>query len=403
MRLLSEPRPGRMPHYARSRSWSAATAVLAVVAFGLVACGEEETPEGPAPAASAGSAYDLAGVCPETVVIQTDWNPESEHGGTYQLVGPNPTIDTDAKSVTGPLVAAGGVDTGVDIEIRAGGPAIGFQSVTAQLYQDTDITLGYGATDEAIALSIDQPTIGVFAGLEKSPQIIMWDPEVHPDWETIADIGETDTKVLYFSGAVYMDYFTGAGILQASQVDGSYDGLPIHYVGSNGEFAQQGFATAEPYIYEFEVQNWMKPVKYELIADAGFDFYQQMLTIRAGDLETLRPCLEKLVPILQQASVDFLTDPTETNELIVELVEEYDNGWIYSAGVAEYCVETMLELGIMGNGIDATIGNFEESRVQALIDKAVPIYESQNHPVKPDITPADIMTNEFIDESIGLS
>lgn len=381
------------------------TAVAAVSVVLLAGCGGDEEADATTPAASAaapGTATYLADVCPSTVVVQTDWNPESEHGGTYQLVGPNPTIDADKKRVTGTLVAHDGTDTGVKIEIRAGGPAIGFQQVSAQMYADPAITLGYNASDEAIALSKTQPTIGVFAGLEKSPQIIMWSPEKHADWKSIADIGKTDTKVLFFQGAVYMDYLTGNGTLKKSQVDGSYDGTPANFVASGGEFAQQGFATAEPYIYENEVSAWKKKVNYQLIADAGFDFYQNMLGVRAGDLSKLSPCLKKLVPIFQQSYVDFLTSPDETNELILELVEEYNNGWTYTKGVADYSVATMKELGIVGNGKDSTIGNFDDSRVQNLIDITGPIFTAQNKEMKADLKPADIITNEFIDPAIGL-
>jgi hypothetical protein len=383
--------------------WTALTIALSMLAMAGCATDDSGGSGAPAgPSASAGTPYDLASVCPSTIVVQTDWNPESEHGGTYKMVGPNPKIDADKKRVTGALVAKDGTSTGVSIEIRAGGPAIGFQNVAAQMYSDTSITLGYGGSDDAIALSKSQPTLGVFAGLEKSPQIVMWSPDAHPDWKTIADIGQTDTKVLYFQGATYMEYFTGKGILKKSQVDGSYDGAPANFVASGGKVAQQGFATAEPYIYEHEIKAWGKPVKYQLIADAGFDFYQQMLSIRAGEKEKLAPCLKKLVPIMQQAQVDFMNDPASTNKLILELVNKYNNGWTYSQGVADDCVKQMKALGIVGNGKDSTLGNFEDSRLTALIDITKPIFTAQNKAMKPDIKASDIATNEFIDPSIGL-
>ncbi|WP_426512649.1 hypothetical protein ACPPVO_19640 [Dactylosporangium sp. McL0621] len=383
--------------------WTAMVTAFSMLA--LAGCATDDSTDSsapPAPSTSAGSQYDLASVCPSTVVVQTDWNPESEHGGTYKMVGPNPKIDADKKRVTGALVAKDGTNTGVNIEIRAGGPAIGFQSVAAQMYTDTSITLGYGGSDDAIALSKTQPTLGVFAGLEKSPQIVMWSPDAHPDWTTIADIGKTDSKVLYFQGATYMEYFTGKGILKKSQVDGSYDGTPANFVASGGKFAQQGFATAEPYIYEHEVKAFGKPVKYQLIADAGFDFYQQMLSIRSGEKDKLAPCLKKLVPIMQQAQVDFMNDPASTNKLILDLVTRYNNGWTYSQGVADNCVKQMKALGIVGNGKDSTLGNFEDSRLTALIDITKPIFTAQNKQMKPDIKASDIATNEFIDPSIGL-
>lgn len=36
-----------------------------------------------APASAGAGPINLKGVCPDTVSIQTDWNPESEHGGLY--------------------------------------------------------------------------------------------------------------------------------------------------------------------------------------------------------------------------------------------------------------------------------------------------------------------------------
>jgi hypothetical protein len=335
-------------------------------------------------------------------VLQTDWNPEAEHGGQYELVGQNPTVNTSAKEVTGELVAHGGVDTGVQIQIRAGGPAIGYQTVSSQMYKDPTITLGYLGTDEQIALSQTQPTVAVLAGLEKSPQIIQWSPAAHPAWKTIADIGKTNTKVLYFQGASYMDYLTGKGILKKSQVDGSYDGTPTNFVASGGQYAVQGFATAEPYIWSHDVRAWDKPLKYELIADTGFNFYQQAIGVRKDKLAALTPCLKKLVPIMQQAIVDFVANPAPVNSLILSLVSAYNNGWVYTAGTATYCVATMKKLGIVGNASNGTLGAFDDPRVQQLITILKPVYTAKGKPILPGLKPSDIVSNEFIDPSISL-
>src|SRR5918999_5903683 len=108
-------------------------AVTAVVAAGCGGDGDDEAPQSPGATAPAGDAANLAGVCPNPVVIQTDWDPESEYGVYYHLLGPNPKIDTQKKVVSGPLVA-GGTDTGVQLEVRTGGPSIGFEPVSSQMY-----------------------------------------------------------------------------------------------------------------------------------------------------------------------------------------------------------------------------------------------------------------------------
>ena len=177
-------------------------------------------------AAPASARTDLRGLCPDPVVVQTSWFSQVEHFVAYQLLGQGYTVDADRKRVTGPLVAHG-ADTGVRIEIRAGGPAIGFQQVSAQMYADRSITLGMIPLDEAIQNSVGQPVTGVMTPYDVDPLVIMWDPATHPAFNTIADIGQTDTKVLFFNGErTYMDYLLGTGQLRQSQVDGSYDGSP---------------------------------------------------------------------------------------------------------------------------------------------------------------------------------
>jgi hypothetical protein len=356
-----------------------------------------------ASAASIPAADNLkAAGCPSTIVLQTDWNPEAEHGGQYELVGPNPTINTGAKEVTGELVAHGGIDTGVQIQIRAGGPAIGYQTVSSQMYKDSSITLGYVGTDEQIALSATQPTVAVMAGLEISPQIIQWSPAEHPTWKTIADIGKTNIPVLYYQGASYMEYLIGKGILKKSQVNGSYDGTPTVFVSSGGQDAVQGFATAEPYIWSHDVRSWDKPLKYELIADAGFNFYQQAIGVRKDKLAALTPCLKKLVPIMQQAIVDYIASPAATEKLILQLVTAYNNGWTYTQGTADYAVATMKKLGIIGDAPDGTLGDFTDSRVQQLIGILAPIFAKEGKQTLTGLKPSDITTNQFIDPSISL-
>ena len=251
-----------------------------------------------------GAAGGLADVCPSPIIIQTDWFPESEHGAMYNMIGDDYEIDIDGRKVSGSLVA-GGEDTGVDIEVRTGGPAIGFTSPPAQLYADDAIHFGYVSTDEGFLLRGDTPTIAVMAPLEKNPQMIMWDPETYPDIETIADLGEAGITINVFAGQTYTDVFIADGTLSADQIDPSYDGGPARFISEGGAIAQQGFASAEPYNYENAFAEWGKPVEIALLNDAGFEIYSQALAIKEGDLETLRPCLEQFIPIAQQSTVDF--------------------------------------------------------------------------------------------------
>jgi hypothetical protein len=387
-----------------SRTRAIVAVGLAAGAMTLAACSSTPSAEeSPAADLEIGSIDLAAAGCPADIKIQTDWNPEAEHGHLYGLFGDQYEIDAANKTVTGPLMVSGEY-TGVDVTILAGGPAVGFAQPNAQLYSDDSIFMAYVGTDEAIAHSVDLPTVGVFQPLEKDPQMIMWDPETYPDVTGIADLGEAGTTIRVFPGGVYVDYFVGAGVLNADQIDTTYDGLPAVFVSEGGAIAQQGFASAEPYIYENEVPEWGKPVDYELINDAGFPKYAAMVSVRPDDVEEYADCLTALVPAMQQAEIDYYDGTTKdaTNALILELVEEYDTGWVYSEGVAEYSYETQLADGIISNGPDDTLGNFDEARVAELFDLVLPIYEGQGIEIAEGLTPEDLYTNEFVDTSLGL-
>ncbi|GMA24520.1 nitrate ABC transporter substrate-binding protein [Luteimicrobium album] len=389
----------------RTRIAVASSVTVAVVALAGCSGGTSGSTTGATSSAAAtGPAVDLSGVCPATVVVQTDWNPEADHAHLYQMLGPNPSIDAEKKSVTGDLYA-NGKPTGVKLEVRAGGPAIGFSTVSAQMYQDKSITMGYVSTDEAIEFSGNLPTTAVFAENDKSPMVVMWDPKTYPDVKTIADLGKALDKdggvVRYFNGAAYMTYLTESGILPKATTDGSYDGTPAKFVTAKGKDGQQGFATAEPYVYEHEVGAWAKPVQYQLIADTGWSPYPETMSVRTGDLTKLSPCLEKLVPVMQQADVDYFKDPAPTNDLIVKLVNAYNNGWAYDAEVGAFAAKQMRSLNIATNGDNDYVGDMNAERVNDLMKIAVPIFTTSGGHVKSGLKADDLFTNTFLDTSIG--
>jgi hypothetical protein len=362
--------------------------------------GDQPAPR-PTSAASGADRSSLKGVCPDTIVVQTDWYPETEYGVLYHLIGPNPTIDAKKKLVSGPLLDQGR-DTGVRIEVRSGGPATGFKLVSDQMYTDKSITLGQVNTDEAIRFATRQPTLAVVAPMEISPFMILWDPQTHPEFNIIADLGQANVTVRYFQGDTYMEYLVGSGILRRNQLDDKYDGSSQKFFDGKGSIAQAGFATSEPYIYSHDPK-WDKPVRYGLINDTGYPFYPQALSIRPADKAKLAPCLPKLVPIVQRAQVDFLANPDKTNAFVIDLVTRYhDQAWSYDPGLAKYAIDQM-RLNFVNDGADRTLGNFEVGRVQRLIDIVTPILAGQRQPLKQGLKPSDLYTNEFIDPSIGVT
>ncbi len=382
----------------RSVLWK--TAAVTTVAVALSACaygGEEPTEQ--ASLEPAADAQQLADVCPANVGIQLQWQPQSDMGAVFAMLGPGYRVDTDNKSVTGPLVA-GGKDTGVDLTLKAGGPAIGFQSVPSQLYVDDSLTMGIVHGDQLIAAAADQPVVGVTPLLKYSPAILMWDPQSHPQWSTVADIGKTDATVVVSQDQIFPQWMVQKGLLKESQIDTGYDGAPSRFVG-DPTLAQQGFANSEPYTYENDTPAWNKPVAYGLIKDVGYDIYASNMSVRADKLAELSPCLEKLVPIIQQSGVDYAAAPEAVNDVIVDVVSQDNTYSPYSQGEAAFSAALLVDRGLLAAEDDGSFGVYDEARTARNVEDLRDVLAATGNVVPADMTGADLFTNQFSDPSIA--
>lgn len=345
-----------------------------------------------APAAATAS---LKGTCPDNIVVQTNWWPEPDHGILYQLIGPNGTIDPNKNTYSGPIGTSG-----VTAEIRAGGPAIGFQTVTSQMYQDDNILIGLVSTDEEIGSSATTPTTAILAWYQKNPQIFFWG---NPAWDfqTTADIGKANAPVLAFEGAAFLDVLVGKGSLNKSQIDTSYTGDPSRFVAADGNIVSQGFATAEPYIYENEVNGWKKPVK-SLLLHNEVPIYQDTLGVRADKLEANRACLTALVPLLQKAAVEYVRNPGPINAMLTDYTARIKGGTQISAAGAADAVQKMTTLGIVANGPDGVFGSYDMARIDSLIADFGPVFQARGKSPKAGLKSSDVATNQFLDRTIKL-
>ena len=374
-----------------------AATLSAIVVLTLAGCGNSDSLSSDTSVTesteSTISELSLVDVCPSKVVIQTDWFPESEHGGLYELMGADYSASKDTGAVVGALTVHG-VDTGVDLEIRAGGPFLQIPVVT-QMYQDDAIMFGYVGTDVGIKTFKDTPTLAVFSALNINPQVILWNAEKHPNAKTIADIGKEISTLYVFGDQSFMRYFVSTGAISNDQIDTNYQG---NLLLATEDAAHQGFVTSEPYKYSV-LDTGPITTGYQLIHDAGWTGYSQSLAIRKDRLEEFRPCLSKIVPIMQQAEIDYIAAPERANAIIIATTKAYDSFWTQSEGDTSNGAKSQKDLDIIGNGDTSTFGDFEESRVADFIAKALPIFREQGLDVV-DVTPADLTTNEFLDQTI---
>jgi hypothetical protein len=378
-----------------------AAVLSASAVLGLAACGGglDSSNGAAAPAAVNGDPRLLEGVCPDPIVVQTSWYPESTHGGLFELFGGNYTVDKAHKRVTGPLISHG-KDTGVKLEVRAGGPALGNQPVSALMATDKSILLAQQATeDQVLGWASGQPTVAVIAPFDVDPVVFIWDRKRHPEFNTLQDVGQTSTKVLTFRSAD-IDYLVGAGILRSSQVDYSYDGSPSRLL-ADRSIVVGGFSTNEPFIYK----SLGVDVDYQYVSETGYPDYRNMLVVRRDAQPRLNDCLTNLVPVLQQGMIDFIARPEPVLQLIAKVNKDYASPFPYPIEQGRAGVRVMKTDGLVGNPASmrgAAFGAVDPNRVKRMLDILRPIYGAQKKPVAGDATPDTLATNEYLDASLKL-
>ena len=158
---------------------------------------------------------------------------------------------------------------------------------------------------------------------------------------------------------------------------------------------------AYPYLYENSFTEWGHPVSYLLLHDAGLELYRGALTILDERLDqAARWCLSALVPMIQRSIVDFQQDPTAANNVILDAADTLDGSSPLGDEGAREAVIQMGTLGIVGNGGDTTVGNFDLDRVDEVILHLHDEMPTMAGPV--GLSADELVTNEFIDDDIGL-
>jgi hypothetical protein len=61
----------------------------------------------------------------------------------------------------------------------------------------------------------------------------------------------------------------------------------------------------------------------------------------------------------------------------------------------------MKDNGIVGNGPDQTLGNFDMTRVTTLLDIVRPVFAKDRQPLPAGLSAGDIVTNAYIDPRVG--
>jgi len=375
-------------------------AALAVAA--IAGCSSSASSSSSSTGGTASATGALSGICPSTVEIQQNWTPEAEQGAYYQLAASGGTIDSSQKTYTAPLIdPSTGKQTGVSVELLAGGPATSYSNPEQLLYENQSILLGVDATDTQIESYHSTPTIGVVTPMYLYDNVYFWDPSKH-NFTGISDIGSSGATLLSYGakGALNL-YLESKGELKSGQIDGSYNGSPADFVASGGSMISGGYATYEPYYYSHQLSAWDKPISYQLIANTGYNPYSNTTFVTPANETKYSACLSKLVPMIQEAQIKYLQSPSRVNQLIVQLDDAYKIGGAYNMAIANYADQTMLADRIMAQPPSGGFGSFDMTRVNGLIGQLKSTNSVTGLP--SGFSASTLETNKYIDPSISMT
>ena len=309
----------------------------------------------------------LADVCPDTIVVQTDALPTVEHGPLYALLPAGPTFDDGGQRVSGPIRRADGTVEDITLEIRSGGPAIGFRS-PLELLGDGDVDLAETSFAElvlAASAAEAAPAVGVAALTTTNHDMIMWDPDTHPSLDTIDDLREEGVEVLHVTGEPFVDFLVATGRLDADQLRPGSDGGPATFVTEDGTIARQGNALVDPSFYA-SLPEWGRPVAHALVSDVGWADLDDVLAITPeGRLDA--ECLEQLVPVIQGAIGFYADQPGPTNELISDVRTRFNPLDLLGASSLDAAARTAADGGWFLPADDRPLGSFDDALLEEFV------------------------------------
>jgi len=184
-----------------------------------------------------------------TVILQTNWYAEAEHGGYYEALA------------KGYYRAEG-----LDVRIVQGGPG----AYPVQKIATGQVQFGLGRSDDLIVASQQKiPVLIVSAELEHDPQIIL----VHAE-SPVHGFADLDGKsIMVEPGSAWITFLEQKYSIHIHTIPENFGTAQF---AADKNFIQQGFLTAEPFVF----QQQKVPARFMLIADSGYDPYRVVFCTR---------------------------------------------------------------------------------------------------------------------------
>lgn len=257
---------------------------------------------------------------PEKFVFITNWYAQAEHGGFYQAL-------------------AEGIyrRNGLEVEVRMGGPQVNVMQLL--LAGRADVVMGYDLqTIKAVEQGLPVVTIG--ATFQKDPAALI----AHPDVKAIADLKSRTLLIGQASETTFWPWLKGRyGFTDAQKRPYAFS---VQQFLVDGNIAQQGYATSEPYSIE---KAGIKPTVF-LLADLGYPPYAQTLVTTDKVLRERRDALSRFVRATAEGWKSYLANPAPGNALVRKANPEIEEALL------TFSVDRMKSYSLVTGGEAATQG-----------------------------------------------
>lgn len=313
----------------------------------------------------------LADVCPATIVIQTAVQPGVAVGALYGLLGPDPAIEPMAQVVSAPLVRPDGTAEGVVLELRAGGPAVGFVNPIEIMRNDAAVSIAHASLPTTLAERSSLETTAVMSLTTRSHDAVVYDPTSYPSVVDWAGLRDTGVEIRHVTGAPVISYLEAQGVVTSDQLTPGFGGGPAGFVAAEGAIAQQGDLLVDPVLFPTLAQ-WGKPVATLATADAGWESLDDLLLVAADQQRISEACLGRLVPIIQAAIPAYLDQPTTTNELLARVRSAFNPLDRLTVELLDAGVASGIELGGFGPG---TVGGFDADVLESFLPQLAAVLD----------------------------
>lgn len=335
----------------------------------------------------------LADECPATIAVQLGGLPDPAMGPLFSLLGPDPEIDVENQTVTAPLVRPDGTIEGVMLELRSGGPAVGFRSPLSLLTADEGLFLAQVSTADALRDAESNPSLAIVTLTDRSRDAIIVDPATYPDVTTLDGVRDAGIEVRHRTDALVIEYLVATGVLAPEQLVDGFDGEPASFVQSGGTIAQQGDLLVEPVLFPALTQ-WARPVTAIPASASGWAVYDDALVARQGDVDESATCLGRLVPVVQRSLVAYVDDPGPTNQLMASLRTSFAPLSRLTADLMTAGVDEGRRLDVFVGGAGQTAGSFDRERLDSFLPELAEALEVE--PLAVD----ELVTDEFLDPEV---